>query len=46
MTPGNEAAAEGGQLVLLKGEAVLARAVGWHLEDRVIVHQNSTIVFS
>jgi formyltetrahydrofolate hydrolase len=20
--------------------------VGWHLEDRVIVHQNSTIVFS
>jgi formyltetrahydrofolate hydrolase len=26
--------------------AVLARAVGWHLEDRVIVQQNSTIVFS
>jgi len=26
--------------------AVLARAVGWHLEDQVIVHQNSTIVFS
>jgi formyltetrahydrofolate deformylase len=26
--------------------AVLARAVGWHLEDRVIVHQNKTIVFS
>ena len=26
--------------------AVLARAVSWHLEDRVIVHQNSTIVFS
>jgi formyltetrahydrofolate hydrolase len=26
--------------------AVLARAVGWHMEDRVIVHQNSTIVFS
>src|SRR5690348_17465827 len=26
--------------------AVLARAVGWHLEDRVIVHQNRTIVFS
>ena len=26
--------------------AVLARAVGWHLEDRIIVHQNSTIVFS
>ncbi len=26
--------------------AVLARAVGWHLEDRVIVHQNSAIVFS
>ena len=24
----------------------LARAVGWHLEDRVIVHKNSTIVFS
>jgi formyltetrahydrofolate deformylase len=26
--------------------AVLARAVGWHLEDRVIVHQNKTIVFA
>jgi formyltetrahydrofolate deformylase len=26
--------------------AVLARAVNWHLEDRVIVHQNKTIVFS
>jgi len=26
--------------------AVLARAVDWHLEDRVIVHQNKTIVFS
>jgi formyltetrahydrofolate deformylase len=26
--------------------AVLARAVGWHLEDRVIVHENRTIVFS
>jgi formyltetrahydrofolate deformylase len=25
---------------------VLARAVGWHLEDRVIVHQNKTIVFA
>jgi formyltetrahydrofolate hydrolase len=23
-----------------------ARAVGWHLEDRVIVHQNRTTVFS
>jgi formyltetrahydrofolate hydrolase len=23
-----------------------AGAVAWHLEDRVIVHQNSTIVFS
>jgi formyltetrahydrofolate deformylase len=23
-----------------------ARAVGWHLEDRVIVHENRTIVFS
>ena len=27
-------------------EQRFARAVGWHLEDRVIVHQNSTIVFS
>lgn len=26
--------------------AVLARAVGWHLEDRVIVHRNTTIVFA
>jgi formyltetrahydrofolate deformylase len=26
--------------------AVLARAVGWHLGDRVIVHQNQTIVFT
>jgi formyltetrahydrofolate deformylase len=26
--------------------AVLARAVGWHLDDRVIVHQNKTIVFA
>jgi formyltetrahydrofolate deformylase len=26
--------------------AVLARAVGWHLQDRVIVHQNQTIVFA
>lgn len=25
---------------------VLARAVGWHVEDRVIVHQNKTVVFS
>jgi formyltetrahydrofolate deformylase len=25
---------------------VLARAVGWHLDDRVIVHGNRTIVFS
>ncbi|MGH3318654.1 MAG: formyltetrahydrofolate deformylase [Streptosporangiaceae bacterium] len=25
---------------------VLARAVSWHLEDRVIVHQNKTIVFA
>lgn len=25
--------------------SVLARAVRWHLEDRVIVHQNKTIVF-
>jgi formyltetrahydrofolate deformylase len=24
---------------------VLARAVGWHLDDRVIVHRNRTIVF-
>jgi formyltetrahydrofolate hydrolase len=26
--------------------AVLARAVAWHLEDRVIVHQNSAIACS
>jgi formyltetrahydrofolate deformylase len=26
--------------------AVLARAVRWHLEDRIIVHENKTIVFS
>ena len=26
--------------------SVLARAVGWHLDDRVIVHQNKTIVFA
>jgi len=26
--------------------AVLARAVGWHLQDRVIVHSNTTIVFA
>ena len=26
--------------------AVLARAVGWHLDDRVIVHRNKTIVFA
>lgn len=26
--------------------AVLARAVGWHLDDRVIEHQNKTIVFA
>jgi len=25
---------------------VLARAVGWHLEDRVLVHDNRTVVFS
>lgn len=25
--------------------SVLARAVNWHLEDRVIVHENKTIVF-
>lgn len=25
--------------------SVLARAVKWHLEDRIIVHQNKTIVF-
>jgi formyltetrahydrofolate deformylase len=27
-------------------QSVLARAVGWHLDDRVIVHQNKTIVFA
>lgn len=26
--------------------SVLARAVKWHLEDRIIVHENKTIVFS
>jgi formyltetrahydrofolate deformylase len=26
--------------------AVLARAVSWHLDDRVLVHQNKTIVFA
>jgi formyltetrahydrofolate deformylase len=26
--------------------SVLARAVGWHINDRVIVHQNKTIVFT
>jgi formyltetrahydrofolate deformylase len=26
--------------------AVLARAVGWHVEDRVIIHGNKTIVFA
>ena len=26
--------------------SVLARAVKWHLEDRVIVHGNKTIVFN
>jgi formyltetrahydrofolate hydrolase len=25
---------------------VLARAVGWHLDDRIIVHRNRTIVFA
>ena len=26
--------------------AVLARAVAWHVEDRVIVHENKTVVFN
>ncbi len=26
--------------------AVLARAVAWHVEDRILVHGNKTIVFS
>ncbi len=26
--------------------SVLARAVAWHLDDRIIVHQNKTIVFA
>ena len=26
--------------------SVLARAVAWHVDDRVIVHQNKTIVFA
>jgi formyltetrahydrofolate deformylase len=25
---------------------VLARAVKWHLEDRIIVHDNQTVVFA
>jgi formyltetrahydrofolate deformylase len=25
---------------------VLARAVKWHLEDRILVHENRTIVFN
>jgi len=25
---------------------VLARAVSWHVEDRIIVHQNKTVVFN
>ena len=25
---------------------VLARAVKWHIEDRIIVHQNKTVVFN
>jgi formyltetrahydrofolate deformylase len=24
---------------------VLSRAVNWHLEDRVLVHENRTVVF-
>jgi len=27
-------------------KTVLARALKWHLEDRVIIHQNKTIVFN
>ena len=27
-------------------KVVLARAIKWHLEDRVIVHQNKTVVFN
>jgi hypothetical protein len=57
MTPGNEAA-EGGQMKSGVSASPRGRplavghepddryANGWHLEDRVIVHQNSTIVFS
>jgi formyltetrahydrofolate deformylase len=26
--------------------SVLARAVGWQLDDRIIVHRNKTIVFA
>jgi Formyltetrahydrofolate hydrolase len=25
---------------------VLARAVKWHTEDRILVHQNKTVVFN
>lgn len=27
-------------------KVVLARAIKWHLEDRILVHQNKTVVFS
>jgi len=27
-------------------KAVLARGLRWHLEDRVLVHGNKTVVFS
>lgn len=33
------------QIGRLIERTVLARAVGWHLEDRVLVHKNKTIVF-
>jgi formyltetrahydrofolate deformylase len=26
-------------------KVVLSRAVGWHLENRVLVYQNKTVVF-
>ena len=36
--------AEGDDL-LADGQTVLARAVRWHLEDRVLVYGNRTVVF-
>jgi formyltetrahydrofolate deformylase len=34
------------EFTALSEHSVLARAVAWHVDDRVIVHQNKTIVFA